>query len=256
MKIKKRYPFPSIENMVYERLDNVLEGSVTYSFFYGEKPCGHLVLNSPIAKIVAAYRLIQRDLNSAYSGIECLIDLMEKSIHDGIELRDNEDVEFVVQKSLFQAAVITYGKCFADASGGKGKSKGKPRGVKLEKKIVKGLPPSQIETHDYLIRTRNNYIAHGGITNQEQSLCYVIVSPKNKIMSNVLTMEAHAATASIERLKSILELIKNIQTSLREMQIKKSEIISRVELPKFTDEEIRRNSVSSLKLFNLGDRNN
>ena len=75
-------------------------------------------------------------------------------------------------------------------------------------------------------------------------------------MSNVLTMEAHAATASIERLKSILELIKNIQTSLREMQIKKSEIISRVELPKFTDEEIRRNSVSSLKLFNLGDRNN
>ena len=251
MIIKKREPYPSIQNYFLEREDNLTEYSVTYSFFEGATPCRHLILDSIIAQKVAAYSLIQKDLISAYNGIKHLVELQTKSIQNGLAVTENESTQFIVQKSLHQAAVITYGKCFADASGGKIKSKNKPRGVKLDRNIIKDFSLSQRQAHDYLIQTRNDYVVHGGATNLEQSLCFVVVSPNSKIISNVLTMEAHTATASIELLKTILELISNIQKSLKVMQNKKSEVITRVELPKFTDEEIKINSVGFLKLFNL-----
>ncbi len=252
MIVKKRTPYPSIDNVFLEREDNYRDNSVTYSFFYGEEPCRHLILNSEIAKKLAAYSLIQKDLISVYGGIKHLIELQRNSITSGQLGIDNENNKFLVLKSLHQAAVVTYAKCFASASGGKTKSKhNNARGVKLEKSIISDFPQAQKEAHEYLINTRNEYIAHGGSTNYEQSLSFVVISPKNKIISNILTMEAHTATTSIELLETILELVKNIQESLKVMQNKKSEIITRVHLPKITDRDIQIESVSSLKLSKL-----
>lgn len=252
MIIKKRDPYPPIENVFLEREDNQQDNSVTYSFFYGETPCRHLILDSMIAQKLAAYALIQKDLIAVYASLKCLIDLKTEFIESGELGIDNESTKFLILKSLHQAAVVTYGKCFAGASGGKKNNKqNKPRGVKLDSDMIKEFPIEQKEAHEYLINTRNEYVAHGGATNFEQSISFVVISPQNKIMSDILTMEAHVASASIKLLQTILELIENIQKSLKVMQIKKSEIITNIHLPKFTDEHIKEKSVSSLKLSNL-----
>jgi hypothetical protein len=247
---KSRTPFLSIDNMFLEREDNFEDNSVTYSFFYGDKACRHLILDSPIAKKVAAYHLIQKDLSFVYENIKCLIERQKKAITSGTLGVSNENTDFLISKSLYQAAVISYGKCFASASGGKN-AKGKSRGVKLEKEIIKDFPQAQREAHEYLMNTRNEYVAHGGATNNEQSLAFFIISPEGKIIPNIFTMEAHVASTKIEKFEEILNLIESLNEWLKEKQNQKSQVIIKAQLPKFDEKFIESNSVRSLKLKNL-----
>ncbi|WP_166369497.1 hypothetical protein [Psychromonas sp. SA13A] len=245
MKIKRRSPLPSLHNMFVEREECPLDGSFSYSFFHGQTPYRHLVLNSEIALKLAAYHLIEKDLNSAYASIKCLMELQEKaSIDDLRGIGNHENTQFVIAKSLHQAAIVTYGKCFASSTGGKAKSsKKKSRGVKLDKKIISDFPLEQIEIHNFLIETRNEYVAHGGATNLEQSLSFVLVSPQNTIISDVHCLEAHSGGVDYDQYKIILDLITSVKKVLRVMQNKKNELIIKSHLTQMTAEEISAESI-------------
>jgi hypothetical protein len=250
-KIILREPVNGVENVYLEREVYAGEGIVKFSFYYKNIMLKHLTLDSEIGRKLAAYHLIEKDLNFAYASIECLIKLIDTTTPQNLIGLDNqENYEFIISKSLFQSAVITYGKCFANSSGGKETTNKKPRGVKLETTLVKDFPKEQLKAHEVLLKIRNEYIAHGGSTNLEDSFACVLASPENELFPNILCIEAHVSTISTNFYKNVLKLIVSLKEKLQVMQDEKRVIIWKKYISKLSIDEIRDKSdnFSAIKL--------
>ena len=238
---KTRKPLGFIDNVFIEREEKQFEGSIKYSFYYNDVPIRHLIPDSKLALKLASYNLIEKDLNSAYASIKYLIELQEElSVEELRGLGNHDNRNFVISKSLHQAATVTYCKCFANSAGGKKKSNATVRGVKLEKKMIASFPLAERNAHDVLMNTRNEYIAHGGATGLEQSLTLVLLTPENKIASDILCLEAHAGGFDTQFYNTVLSLIDNLKKSLQVMQDKKRKVINEGYLSKLKAEEIDR----------------
>lgn len=72
----------------------------------------------------------------------------------------------VIQSSLSYSLISLYGKCFTDAS--------KNSFPKLEANIFEGKD-DLIETHNYLMDLRHQFIAHRGDTESEIGIAYMII---------------------------------------------------------------------------------
>lgn len=102
------------------------------------------------------FLLIQKDLELCEAQFEQLLNIVKKSTNT---FPDRRNSEYVICKSLFEAACIGYMKCFTTAKG---------RGVKLEANdhIEKKIGREYTQVHDKLKDLRNNHLAHAGKGNQ------------------------------------------------------------------------------------------
>lgn len=106
-------------------------------------------IDTPKAKQYSGFRLILKDL------------LNVKEVITTLRPEQFNGVSSIIKQSLSFYAIITYGKCFAEAKG---------RGTQLNKTdALKYATKEQLEEHDRIIDQRNNYVAHGGLKGYEHN---------------------------------------------------------------------------------------
>jgi hypothetical protein len=114
------------------------------------------------AKRPAGLLLIQKDLESAQEALTV--------VHTTCLDRS----QAIVNPALWFSGVLAYTRCFTQATGG---------GVKLERKDhVAHLSRELVATHDELMRTRNQYVAHAGQSLDERAGARG--SAKNRVTMN------------------------------------------------------------------------
>jgi hypothetical protein len=79
----------------------------------------------------------------------------------------------VIKSSLTYSLISLYGKCFTDAS--------KNNFPKLESNDLFQLNDGNLETHNFIIELRHQFIAHRGDTESEVCISYLLVPKKDKI---------------------------------------------------------------------------
>lgn len=104
-----------------------------------------VILKTPAAKRFSGLALIKKDID--------LIKEALASLENGVQNK-------IVKQSLSFFAIVTYGKCYAQAEG---------RGLSLNIDAVKDLPQEVKDEHHRLIKQRNQYVAHGGGQGWEQN---------------------------------------------------------------------------------------
>ena len=117
------------------------------------KRCPYFFADSPIARRLSGLSQIMHDLEHAKELMN-LIDTIESS---------------EIGYSLWMAAIVTYGKCFASAKG---------RRIKLEIEHVRKFNPDAVNYHNALIELRNEYFAHAGSNDYELSNVGIILAPE------------------------------------------------------------------------------
>lgn len=145
-------------------------GRIHRIYSYKGKVCKRILLDSQLAKQLAGYALLEKDLRSAglwlaeiqkIRGDDALLDK-----HGNRRSPDRE--RYTVVKALFVAALTFYGKAFAQAEG---------RRIKLERHQV---GPEFREAHDDAISFRNNFAAHSGAKSLERVRIAIALPPKGK----------------------------------------------------------------------------
>ncbi|CAA2105888.1 hypothetical protein [Variovorax paradoxus] len=131
---------------------NKATGEIHRTYFYKRKACYRVVLDSPLAKQLAGYTLIEKDLRSALIWIEKIAALAdprpaEQRAYFG-QGKDRETYNII--KGLMVATLTFYGKCFAKTGA---------RRIKLERSQ---LDPRFHKIHDNVMEYRHNFAAHSG----------------------------------------------------------------------------------------------
>ena len=138
-------------------------------YFYKHNRAPRIQLESKLAKQLAGYTLIEKDLRNVIVWLSEIDELIsdEKKSSKSIQISPNRETYNIV-KGLYVAALTFYGKCFTRCEG---------RRVKLEKNIVseKYLP-----THDDVIHMRHNFAAHSGADSFEEVKIALVLHPKKR----------------------------------------------------------------------------
>lgn len=157
-------------------VDEVVEpytGDVHRMYRYKGKPAKRIVLDTPMAKQLAGYVLIEKDLRSAAVWLAEI----ERIRGDDAKLdskgsrRAPDRERYNLVKGLFVAALTFYGKAFAQCEG---------RRVKLERTQIGA---DFAETHDDAISLRNNFAAHSGAKLIERAVIALLLPPKRKAVT-------------------------------------------------------------------------
>jgi hypothetical protein len=150
-------------------------GKVERFYTYKRKPCKRVELTSPLARQLAGYVLIEKDLRSVAAWLsEIASRHTEGPQKEGEEFgHSNDRVAYTLIKGLFVAALTFYGKCFAQCEG---------RRIKLER--------SQLEaryhaTHDQAITFRNNFAAHSGAAKLESVDVALVLPHKPGVLPRI-----------------------------------------------------------------------
>lgn len=151
---------------VKEFLDRTT-GRVERIYTYKRKPCKRVTLESRLARQLAGYTLIDKDLRCAAIWMQEIKKRHHaKPTHKGHTFGHSTDREtYNLIKGFFVAALTFYGKCFTSCEG---------RKVKLEKIQ---LDTKFHEIHGEAMSFRHNFAAHSGGAELEK--CEVaLVFPK------------------------------------------------------------------------------
>lgn len=177
-------------------------GKVHRLYSYKGKPAKRIVLDTPMAKQMAGYILIEKDLRSAaiwlseidrIRGDDAKLDL--KGSRRAI---DRERYNLV--KGLFVAALTFYGKAFAQCEG---------RRVKLERRQIDA---EFQDTHDDAIAFRNNFAAHSGAKLVERAAVALVLPPKKKIPPKLFgEMDQPDFFMQVEGQKTFAQLIEHVR---------------------------------------------
>ncbi len=142
---------------VKEILDPVT-GEVDRLYSYKRKRCKRVALDSKLAKQLAGYTLIEKDLRSIGGWLKEIGDRhIETRKREGDTFGRSGDRErYNLIKGLFVASLTFYGKCFASCEG---------RRVKLDRSM---LEDRYRDKHDEVLAYRHNFAAHSGAEKLEE----------------------------------------------------------------------------------------
>lgn len=145
----KEYLYLKIENDRYIKVKTKSKHFFSQENLAEETVPHFVFTNNKLANAYAGYRLIQKDLENIIETIDYLLNRATSLNH-------------IVSRALTTFIIITYGKCFCKADG---------RKIKLEKNIILNLCNSEYEKmlHQNLLILRDQYIAHGGISQFEKN---------------------------------------------------------------------------------------
>jgi hypothetical protein len=104
--------------------------------------------------------------------------------------------------SFFHSMIILYGKCFTDAQSSKS--------AKLEIKDCFATSEAELlKTHEEIMHTRHNFVAHRGITNHEVSLPYLKLNVKD-LSRQVKVKQIRRIAPTKENLIKYIQLFEHI----------------------------------------------
>lgn len=192
----------------------------------------YLEIDDEVSKRVASIQSILSELKEIEKWLALLID------------NENHDLLQFISKSL----IISYGRLF---------NKGKRKYQINQNDIKAKLSKSELEKHEYIIKMRNNYIAHADISDREEFKSFLIVSPVNWPMGIENTY--HQRTYNIWLLRENYEERLNIVIILKEQIEKDFEKTTEKILAIYQKKDIRELYIRSALEGNLlqeGELNN
>lgn len=145
-------------------------GEHRQEYYFKRKKAPRIPIDTPLARKLAGYSLIEKDLRTVIGWLEKLEELLERrhiEIKPGYQLIDNHEDDLVA-KSLYLSSLTFYGKCFSECKG---------RKVKLERS---NISEEFHDAHDEVISMRNNYGAHSGKEKYEKVNVVLVLNPKKK----------------------------------------------------------------------------
>lgn len=167
-----------------------------YTFTMHGKPCKVARYENDSASRVAAYQGMLSDVYKMKSFLELACNISE-TLQTGLQLSklDPNDKGKIICSSLYLSSISIYGKCFTKATG---------RNVKLEDSdLKKKLSPIQSATHDRLKYPRNNWAAHGGISDHEALTPVFLFTETSAIPAYIATS---IAMSPLDDMKDMLSL--------------------------------------------------
>jgi hypothetical protein len=199
-------------------------GEVERFYAYKRKPCKRIELSSPLARQLAGYSLIEKDLRSVATWLrEIGARHTEATKGEGDGFGHSTDREtYTLIKGLFVAALTFYGKCFAHCEG---------RRIKLERAQLSGR---YLPTHDEAITYRHNFAAHSGAAKLE-SVKVALVLPNKATVPPRIYQELQQPDLLWSRTRegSFAELVEHARSIAdRKIEELTSKILSEEVLPK------------------------
>lgn len=148
-------------------------GKKSTLYFYKDKNCPTVIIDTPVARKLAGYHLIKIDLYEAKEWLQNSYKLLPKHLNKTSKkdryLLSPDNLTSKTIRAFWFSAIIIYAKCFSSTEG---------RYAKLERK---NLPNEYLVTHDQIIRYRNTIVAHAGETHHEYAQLRVVLPPNKKI---------------------------------------------------------------------------
>lgn len=143
-------------------------GEHSQQYFFRRVRAKRIPIKSPLARQMAGYVLIERDLRMVMQWLST-IDRMSgpPKNQNQYAWTDKDDESHNRTLGLFVAALIFYGKCFSQCEG---------RRIRLD---VDWIPQGFEETHKLVLMMRNNFAAHSGAEKFED-VNVVLVVPEKK----------------------------------------------------------------------------
>lgn len=178
-----------------------------YNRYYYKRVKAHrVVIETPKARALAAYTLIEKDLRSTSIWLNEIKELLatDKVIagKKGPQQSAHDRTRYNLVKGLFVASLTFYAKCFATCEG---------RRVKLEKKNLKGEFQNH---HDTIMETRHNFAAHSGAKQVEKvHVVMALDSKRRRGAVPFLTRElAQPDSYSLESIESFISLVSHVKS--------------------------------------------
>jgi hypothetical protein len=208
-------------NTVEIKKDIIDTSEMHVSFIDQGETCLAYELTDPQPKSFGEMQLIIKDFELTCASIDAALTYwkkIEESHANSITIQFQlTDLDQVVLWNCYAAAIITYGKCFASASG---------RNARFpEKKLNTILNPDELAFHEHIIDLRNNWIAHGGntITSSEYGKAILLLDAKRKKHPGIIYHATFTSLPTTESLSDFLVVcLKNLHF-MRSYQMRRSQ---------------------------------
>jgi len=170
-------------------------------YYYKRVPAKRIVIETPKAKALGAYTLIEKDLRSILIWLNDIKDLLatdkETIGKQGNQKTSHDRARYNLIKGLFVASLTFYGKCFATCAG---------RKIKLEKS---NLSKDFLSTHESIIEARHNFAAHSGASQLERvNVVMALDRKKRKGVEPYVSRELYQPDSySIEHIEEFILLV-------------------------------------------------
>ena len=160
------------------------------------KDCPVVILEGPLPDRLKGLSLINQDLQQVDAILE--------------ELASKEFDSIPLQKGLLFGALVLYGKCFTEA-------KGRKTTLKPES-IFKHASTEIKARHNWLMRLRHEFVAHGGEAQEEQIKLLLVLKPEEE-EKGVITLIGHGASAHNLEIELIQESQETVRYAARKISL-------------------------------------
>lgn len=183
-----------------------------------------IVLESKLAKNYAGYVSIRKDLEFIIKTLKYLIDINSNDkrpileVSGKLNIKNHDEFLHSLIQSLYFASVTVYGKCFNKAEG---------RGVKLDKNILSKASIELQSTHDKVLETRNQYVAHGGVSVNEVTIVKLLF-PGNGNLVGYPKIAFSGASSFSESENDLISFMEVAQLVLEKVKKKLREVADKL----------------------------
>ena len=194
-------------------------------YFYKNKRAPRVQITSKIAKQLAGYALIEKDLRNVLLWLHEIDEMFPDNERPNVSSISPDRERFIIVKALYVAALTFYGKCFSQCEG---------RKIKLEKRII---DDEYIEHHDHVMHMRHNFAAHSGADSFEEVKVALVLYPSKRVKAEpILFKELTQPDAMLSHPNDEVgfkELVEHLQAKVLdkmntlERKIMKDEILSK-----------------------------
>ena len=205
---------------------NPSTGNHTNTYFYKNRKCYCIILESKLAQQLAGYSLIEKDIRSIKIWLDEILPYVT-TLKKNQSQKSPDRKTFNLVKGLFVSSVTFYGKCFTQCDG---------RKVKLRRSDIKDEKLKN--HHDDIMKFRHNFTAHSGDEKIELvKIALVLDSKKNrKTLPHIITELLQPDTVGETDIKDYFELLEYLQDFVTKRMKKISDKIYAEEiLPKGRD---------------------
>ncbi|KAJ8738356.1 hypothetical protein H9Y13_09320 [Aeromonas veronii] len=206
--VKKRL-YEEDPNWLYETVLLKDEFIAYNNYFYKRVKAHRIVLDTPKAKALAAYTLIEKDLRSCAVWLNAILNILKsdpRHVNANGNLANEDRETYNVVKGLFVAALTIYGKCYTSCEG---------RRVKLEKS---NLDEMYHEIHDEAMSFRHNFAAHSGAKKLETTSVVVVLDSKfnRRNIPRISTELMQPDSWSIKETKDFINLVEHVRKFVKD----------------------------------------
>lgn len=211
-------------------------GDAKRSYYYLEQLAVRQELDSKIAKRVAGFTLIKKDIRTMRSWVGALRDSL-------VEMGASEDetttslmpsdaallAKITLARAVFVAIVTTYGKLYVTADG---------RSTSLSAK--EWVDDRHRISHDYLIHLRHSFAAHAGRGAESCRVALAIdYAQSNRTRPRVFTELFQPTFVGLPELKGIDDLLSSLQARAKEALDRATEALYAEVHDTFTPEKLK-----------------